>query len=241
MRTLLLALFCAGGLAGAAAAANNDLVELGVGARLLFNADVYAADNPGVDYATDVFPIVGDEAFGLGLNVALGHRFDSRRGPYEVLVKYYYSTGSEDSGTRAVGGSTPATYDIVGTLDQHDLLMSFRLPGELMPVPVLNYHDFYYDLGMGVTTLSYKFDRSNATTGALLESSRRTRSGLAFNVGAGWRHALSENTALTLRADFVLGKIQDVKDASGQVVQLSPNAHGARFQLGLVRYFRSLF
>lgn len=239
MRNLLFALIGAGSLAcGTVLAADNDLVEVGIGARLLFDGNTFTADNPAVNYSSDVFPIVGDQAFGLDLNVALGHRFSTRRGPYEVLLKYYYSMGSEDEGTVAVGA---VTTDIVGTLDQHDFLLAFRLPGELMPIPILNYERLYYDLGMGVTTLSYDYEATNAATGVVTASSRRTRSGLAFNVGAGWRQPLSDNWALSLRADFILGKIQDVENNNGAVIHAAPDAHGLRLQLGVVRYFEALF
>jgi Outer membrane protein beta-barrel domain len=247
MRNLLLAIFCAGSFACATAqAANNDLVELGLGARLLFNSDVYAADNPGVNYGTDVFPIAGDEAFGIGFQGAIGHRFDSRRGPYEVLVKYIYSTSADDGRTVSVDATTLTSQIYEGALDQHDLILAFRLPGALMPLPILNWNQLYYDLGLGVTTLSYDYTHQQLVMGippvlTTREATRRTRTGLAFNLGAGWRHELSENTSVTLRADFIMGKIQDVKNAEGQVVQTAPNVHGARFQVGLVRYFHSLF
>jgi hypothetical protein len=242
MRKSLLVLFCAGSLAGTAAqAANNDILELGLGARLLFDSDTYGADNPNVDYATDVFPIIGDQALGIGIHAALGHRFDSRRGPYEVLLKYYYSIGNEEEGTYDLTGpSGDTTYYIVGRLDQHDVLLAFRLPGTMMPLPILDWEKLYYDLGLGVTTLSYEFAQVNTTTLATYETPR-TRSGLAYNFGMGWRHELSEEWTFSLRADFVLGKIQDIESASGRVVRAAPDAHGARLQVSMVRYFRTLF
>ena len=239
MRNLLLALFCAGSFACATAqAANNDLVEFGLGARLLFDSNTYAANNPAVNYDTDVFPIVGDQAFGFGFNAAIGHRYNSRRGPYEVLIKYIYSTSPKDKGTATVtvDGLGEIDVDMEGSLNQHDLLLTFRLPGELMPLPILNWNQLYYDLGMGVSTLSYTFDVVGGSS-----DSDVVRSGLAYNFGVGWRHEFDENTALTLRTDFVLGKIQDIKDASGQLVHAAPGTNGARLEVGLVRYFKALF
>jgi hypothetical protein len=241
MRNLLLALVCAGSLAcGAAHAANNDVFELGLGARLLFDSDVYKADNPGVNYDTDFFRIVGDQAFGIGFDAALGHRFDSRRGPWEMLVKYNYSTSAEDTGVASVpSGAGNLTVDITGKLDQHDLFFTFRLPGDFLPIPLLDSKGFYYDLGLGVTTLSY--DHHYDYLGTTIYSSRRTRTGMAYNLGLGWRHDLNENTQLTLRGDVVMGKIQDVEDASGGLVHASPKAHGLRAQVGLIRYFKTPF
>jgi hypothetical protein len=237
MRNLLIALVGVAGLACTTAqAANKDVAEVGLGVRYLFDSGVFGGDNPDVNHVGDFMPITGDQAMGLGLNAAIGHRFDSHRGPYEVLLKYYYSTSSEAE------LSSPAV-DITGSLDQHDLIMAFRLPGEMMPLPVLNWNRLYYDLGMGVTTLSYDFERH--TTGlsgvAIHEATRRTRSGLAYNVGVGFRQELSENLLFNVRADFILGQIQDVQDASGAVVHPGLNAHGARLQLGLVHYFKALF
>lgn len=236
MRNLLLALVGVAGLACTSVqAANNDLAEVGVGVRYLFDSGVFGGDNPDVKHDTDFMPIAGDQAMGLGLNAAIGHRFDSHRGPYEVLLKYYYSTSSE-------ADISTTTADVVGSLDQHDLVMAFRLPGEMMPLPILNWNRLYYDLGMGVTTLSYDFERSTTgISGSVSEASRRTRTGLAYNVGVGFRQPLSENLHFNVRADFILGQIQDVQDASGAVVHPGLNAHGARLQLGLVHYFKALF
>lgn len=237
MRNLLFALVGVAGIAcNTAQAANNDMAEVGLGVRYLFDSGVFAGDNPDINPETDFMPISGDQAIGLGVNAAIGHRFDSHRGPYEVLLKYYYSTSSE------ADLSTPAV-DVIGSLDQHDLLLAFRLPGEMMPLPILNWNRLYYDLGMGVTTLSYDFERH--TTGlsgaAIDEVTRRTRSGLAYNMGVGFRQELSENLLFNVRADFVFGQIQDVQDAAGMVVHPGLNAHGARLQLGLVHYFKALF
>jgi hypothetical protein len=236
MRNLLIALVGVAGLACTTAqAANRDVAELGLGVRYLFDSGVFSGDNPDVKHATDFMPITGDQAMGLGVNAAIGHRFDSHRGPYEVLLKYYYSTSSEAE-------LNSATADVIGNLDQHDLVLAFRLPGEMMPLPVLNWNRLYYDLGMGVTTLSYDFERqTSGVSGTVNEATRRTRSGLAYNVGVGFRQELSENLLFNVRADFILGQIQDVQDANGAVVHPGLNAHGARLQVGLVHYFKALF
>lgn len=241
MRNLLLALVCAGSLAcGAAYAANNDVLELGLGARMLFDSDTYTSKNPDVNYESDAFPIMGDQAFGIGATVAVGHRFNSRRGPWEFLVKYIYSTSAEDNGVVTLpSASGDIDVDLAGKLDEHDLFITFRMPSSLVPVPILNYKDFYYDLGLGVTTLSY--DYSYEYLGTEIYQTTRTRSGLAYNLGMGWKHEIAEDWALNLRADFVISKIQDIEDASGAVVHASPNAHGARLQVGLVHYFKALF
>jgi len=245
MRSLLLGLCCAGALASGAAAAvnvNNDVAELGLGIRYLFDSDFFAADNPGVNYATDTFPLVGDQAMGFGVYAALGHRFDGRRGPYEVLLKYYYTMASEDEGAVSfVDNGQVQNQTIVGRLDQHDLILAFRLPGQLLPVPLLNSPSLRYDLGLGVTTLAYDMERSSTATGTVLESTVRTRSGLAFNAGVAWTHELRDDLRLDIRADFILGAIQDVENADGDLLHYSPSASNLKLTVGLSKSFRSLF
>ncbi|MFA7331224.1 MAG: outer membrane beta-barrel protein [Candidatus Delongbacteria bacterium] len=241
MRNLLLGLVCASSLLGGTAqAATNDIIELGVGIRYLFDSGFYKADNKDVDYDTDVFPLVGDQAMGFGLNTALGHRFDSRKGPFEVLIKYNYSTSPADD--KSVDFTTSAgsfTANVEGSLDQHDLLLAFRLPATLMPLPVLNSKYLYYDLGMGVSTLSYDYELKSL--GVTLAEGTTTRSGLAFNLGVGARIPLSETWTFKAGADVVLSKIQDIEDNTGAVIHYAPKAHGMRLQVGLVHYFESLF
>lgn len=233
MRTLLLGLVCTGGLlAGTAQAASNDILELNLGVRYLFTSGYFAADNEDVNYATDVFRLVGDQSMGFGLGVALGHRFDSRQGPWEVLVKYNFSTSPEDEGvpTYPVGN----TVSWKGQLDQHDVLLTARFPGNFMPIPVLNHEILYYDLGMGVTTLNYEFGVTDLTA-------EKVRSGLAFNVGMGCRIPLSETWTFRAGADLIFSKVQDIEDGAGNLVHEAPSAHGVRLQAALVHYFESRF
>lgn len=245
MRSLLLGLCFVGTLAGSAAAANNDIVELGLGIRYLFDSDFYAADNPGVNYGTDTFPFAGDHAMGFGVHAALGHRFDSRRGPWDLLIKYYYTMGAEaDETVNVPVGQSTIAENIVSSLDQHDLLFAVRMRGDngLIPVPVLNSPSLTYDLGIGVTTLSYAMDVSlPGSPATLIESTTRTRSGLAFNFGLGWEHELSETLKLQVRGDFIFSKIQNVEDADGNVVHYSPNAHSAKLMIGVSKSFDARF
>lgn len=236
MRTLLLGLVCTGGLlAGTAQAAPNDILELNLGVRYLFTSGYFAADNEDVNYATDVFPLVGDQAMGFGLGAALGHRFDSRQGPWEVLVKYNFSTTPEDEGVRTYPvGNVNVTTNLKGQLDQHDVLLTARFPGNFMPIPILNHEILYYDLGVGVTTLSYEYGVTDLTA-------ETTRSGMAFNVGMGCRIPLSETWTFRAGADLIFGKIQDIEDGAGNLVHEAPNAHGVRLQAALVHYFESRF
>lgn len=240
MRNLLLGLVCAGGLLGGTArAATNDIIELNLGVRYLFDSGFYKADNEDVDYDTDVFQLVGDQALGFGAGVSIGHRFDSRKGPYEVLLRYTYNTSPEDKGTVTVNtdlGTFPL--DLKGSLDQHDAMLVARLPSTLMPLPILNDKHLYYDLGMGVSTLSYDYEYD--VLGSTYAGTK-TRSGTAFLAGVGFRLPLNETWTFRAGADFVFSKIQDVKDGSGNVIHYAPNAHGARLQVGLVHYFESLF
>jgi len=245
MRTLLLGLVCTGGLlAGTAQAASNDILELNLGVRYLFTSGYFAADNEDVNYATDVFPLVGDQAMGFGLGAALGHRFDSRQGPWEVLVKYNFSTTPEDEGVRTypVGNVNLSTIRM-GQLDQHDVLLTARFPGNFMPIPLLNHEILYYDLGMGVTTLSYEHTVAIFTpAGTTPEvTGARTRTGLAFNVGMGCRIPLNETWTFRAGADLIFGKIQDIEDGAGNLVHEAPSAHGVRLQAALVHYFESRF
>jgi hypothetical protein len=228
-------------LGGTAQAKNQDLVELGIGVRYLFDSGFYKADNKDVNYDSDTFPLVGDQALGFGAKVAIGHEFDSVKGPWDVLLKYNYSTSPEDNrnGVTRVTDSGMITEDLTGQLDQHDLLLVFRLPGTFMPLPLLNNQHLYYDLGMGVSTLSY--DYTYKLAGVETETSVRTRSGLAYNVGIGYRLPLNETWTLNAGADLVFSKIQDINDASGTLSHYSPGAHGMRLQVGLVHYFESLF
>jgi len=242
MRTLLLGLVCTGGLlAGTAQAASNDILELNLGLRYLFSSGYYAADNEDVNYASDVFKLVGDQSLGFGLGAALGHRFDSRQGPWEVLVKYNFSTTPEDEGVRSwtVNNYVILPTNIKGQLDQHDVLLTARFPGNFMPIPILNHDIFYYDLGMGVTTLSYEVEGRRA--GVLVLAEERTRSGMAFNVGMGCRIPLNETWTFRAGADLIFSKIQDIEDGSGNLVHEAPGAHGLRLQAALVHYFESRF
>lgn len=237
MRTLLLGLVCTGGLlAGTAQAASNDILELNLGVRYLFTSGYFAADNEDVNYATDVFPLVGDQSLGFGLGAALGHRFDSRQGPWEVLVKYNFSTTPEDEGVRTwtVGNIVIPPTNLKGQLDQHDVLLTARFPGNFMPIPILNHEILYYDLGVGVTTLSYEYGTTDLTA-------ETTRSGMAFNVGMGCRIPLSETWSFRAGADLIFSKIQDIEDGAGNLVHEAPNAHGVRLQAALVHYFESRF
>jgi hypothetical protein len=236
MRTLLLGLVCTGGLlAGTAQAASNDILELNLGVRYLLSSGYFAADNEDVNYATDVFKLVGDQAMGFGLGAALGHRFDSRQGPWEVLVKYNFSTTPEDEGIRTYPmGNVNVTTNLKGQLDQHDVLLTARFPGNFMPIPVLNHEILYYDLGMGVTTLSYEYGVTDLTA-------ERTRSGLAFNVGMGCRIPLSETWTFRAGADLIFSKLQDIEDGSGALISEAPSASGLRLQAALVHYFESRF
>ncbi len=236
MRKLLMGLFCAVSLlATSAMAKSNDIVELGLGLRMLFNSDIYSADNVDVDYANDTYPIAGDQAMGFGLNAALGHRFDGRKGPYEVLVKYSWSTSSEDSGSRNFTRNGIVETGVTGTLSKTDVLFAFRLPSSLMPIPYLNHPNLYYDMGLGFTTLSYDYELSSGFASTI------DRTGPAFNLGVGYRHELSEDWDLTARADFIFSSIQDIENAAGELVHDSPDANSLHLQIGLVRYFESLF
>jgi hypothetical protein len=236
MRTLLLGLVCTGGLlAGTAQAASNDILELNLGVRYLFTSGYFAADNEDVNYATDVFPLVGDQAMGFGLGAALGHRFDSRQGPWEVLIKYNFSTTPEDEAVRTYPvGNVNVTTNLKGQLDQHDVLLTARFPGNFMPIPILNHEILYYDLGMGVTTLSYEYGVTDLTA-------ERVRTGLAFNVGMGCRIPLNETWTFRAGADLIFSKVQDIEDGAGNLVHEAPSAHGVRLQAGLVHYFESWF
>lgn len=247
MRSLLLGLCFVGALAGSAAAVNNDIVELGLGVRYLFDSDYYAADNPGVNYNSDFFPLAGDHALGLGLYGAIGHRFDSRKGPWEFLIKYYYTRGFEDADVpfTMVSGQSTVNLQSTARLDQHDLLFTFRLPGgsDLIPVPLLSSPSLYYDLGFGVSTLAYDYELSSVVGGVSVPvaSSVRTRSGMAVNFGMGWRHELSETLELNLRGDLIFSSIQNVEDADGKLVHFSPNAHNIKLAIGLTKRFDARF
>lgn len=239
MRHLLMGLFCAGSLlASSAMAKGNDIIELGLGLRMLFNADVYTADNADVDLSTDTFPIAGDHAMGPLLGVALGHQFQSRKGPWACLLKYNYSFGAEEE---VVNAANPfnrgfgAETSVKGTLSKHDVLLVFRLPSSLSPLPLLDHPNLFYDLGIGASTLSYDYELSSGY------ASKSARTGLAGSFGIGYRHELNEEWDLTAKLDFLFSEIQDIENSSGDLVHDSHDANAMHFQIGVARSFESLF
>jgi hypothetical protein len=242
MRKFLLGLFCAG-LIGAspALATNNDIIELGVGLRYLFDGNTFAADNSAVNPELDTMPLAGDYSLGFGFHAACGHRFDSRRLPWEFRLRYDFYMAPKDSGLRTIGGisGVSETHLITGSLYEHDVFMSFRFH-DLLPI---QFDGLYYELGVGAVTLTYDYTRELFDGMSLtpIESKNKTRSGLGVLLGAGYLHDLGDDAYVSASAELVFSQIQDGKDASGGIVHASPNANGLHLRLTYGRYFTSLF
>ena len=195
------------------------------------------------------YPFAGNFQTGFGMNFAVGHRFDSRKGPYEILFKYNLTTSMADDGEfNYVDPYNPSTAQLVlndGSVRLHELYAVVRFPSTLIPVDFMQIDNLYYDLGMGVGTLVYDYDRAtwDVTTLSFVDEESRTitRSGLAFNLGVGYRHALSEDLYLTGRLDANFCQIQDIENTDGDLVHPSPETHNLSLSIGVVKYFSSLF
>jgi hypothetical protein len=243
MRKFLLGLFCAGLLgASPAIAGNNDLIELGVGLRYLFDSDTYGADNPDVNVLYDTMPFAGDYALGIGFHSAVGHRFDSRRSPWEFRLRHDFYVAFEDEGTRDFDGVAGLyqTQLIKGTLYENDIFFSFRFEN-LLPIDI---EGLYYELGLGVVTLSYDYTREltdPVLDPVVVEDRTVTRSGMGILAGLGYHHTLTDDTYLTGSAEFVFSQIQDITNNSGTILHASPNANGLHFRLTFGRFFTAPF
>ncbi len=254
----LLFVFAAGtALAGQA---DNSVLEVGLDFRAMLDGNIYG-DNSAVHYDSDTYPFTGDHTFGFGGYAAIGHRFNTKRSDYEFLLKYYFSTTAADLKSRydlhLDDVSNPEEIRHDGLLREHDLFFTFRLPSTLLPYEFLQSNNLYVDLGAGVTTLVYDYSAESrevtvtypggspvyTPVGEFGDTVNHTitRSGLAFNVGLGYRTEFRRNYQFSLRLDFNIGRIQDIEDANGRILRASPNTNNVLLSVGLIKYFETLF
>lgn len=245
--------FC---LVGSALATGNDIFEVSLGGRYMFDSGYYS-DTPEFDPVNATFPLMGANQVGFGLGVAMGHLYHTKRGGFATLVKYNFATSPESDGiyyTDASGAyldvTAPAAGNLVntntGTLSEHDLMLIFRLSSELFPYDWMRSPNLFVDLGAGVTTLSYDFTNevfefANPASPTTTTTRTITRSGMAFSTGLGYNFNLADDLKLAIRGDMLFGSIQDIEDAAGRLVRTSPNTNQLQFNLALTKYFNSLF
>ncbi len=246
MRKVLLGLLMSVLTIGSAAlAANNDVIEFGLTGRYMLDGDTYGADNSGVDYASDTYPLAGDFQMNFGVNLALGHRFDSRKGPFEVLFKYNLTTSMNDVDNYLYVDQydTVSRLENDGSIRLHEFFGVVRFPSSLVPVDFLQSDNLYYDLGLGVATLVYEYDQATWSNVAFVNSQPHTitRSGLAFNVGVGYRLPLTETLSLNARVEASFSQIQDIENSDGDLVHKSPDTNNVGVSIGVTKYFHSLF
>ncbi|MCA9783627.1 MAG: hypothetical protein KDC10_11715 [Calditrichaeota bacterium] len=257
MRNLMLG-FVLGGcmIAGTALATGNDIFEVSLGGRYMLDSGYYS-DTFEFNPTTSVFPLMGANQVGFGAGVAMGHWFQSKRGGYGVLVKYNFNTAPEGDGTfytDATGNyldvSAPSAgnliNDVVGTLQQHDLMLIFRLSSDLFPYDWMRNPNLFVDLGAGVTTLSYDYTLTQSVSGSpatptVATTRTITRSGMAWSAGLGYNFKLYDDVNLAVRGDMSFGRIQDIQNVQGDVVRTSPNTNNFQLSLVLTKYFNSLF
>lgn len=257
MRNLMIGLVLGGlCLAGSALATGNDIFEVSLGGRFMFDGDYYS-DSPAFDPVTSTYPLMGANQTGFGLGVAFGHHFQTKRGGFATLVKYNFATSPESDGvfyTDAAGDfvdtTTPVAGNIsnsvTGTLSEHDLMLVFRMSSDLFPYDWMRNPNLFVDLGIGVTTLSYDYIMESQVVpvvGNPTTTTERTitRSGLAYSAGLGYNFNLDEDLKLAIRGDMLFGQIQDIEDSAGRLVRSSPNTNQLQLNLVLTKYFNSLF
>jgi hypothetical protein len=240
MRNLLLGVFCLGVMAGTAlATSTDDIIEFGLGARFMLNGDTYYGDNTDVNYGSDGYPFVGSQGLGLGTHLGIGHRFDSRRGSWEFVLGYDYFFGFEDSGERVFteNNSVLPPIKLEGKLRQHDFMMTFRMPFELLPLDIISLDGAFIELAPGVTTLAYEYWPAGFSEATV----KKVRSGLNLGFGLGYALELENEYSLLIRGNMTFGQIQDVENTNGVVVHASPRADNLRLSISLRKYFKAWF
>ncbi len=242
--------------AGSALAAGNDLFELSLGGRFMLDQD-YLGDEEFFDPSTATFPTVGAYNVGFGVGTAIGHRFTTRKGTYDVLLRYNFSLSPEtsepfytDATGLALDVDTPVAgmtiNEVTGTLYQHDVLMVFRLSSDIFPYDWLRMPGLYADLFAGVSTMTFDYEVSsveafNPASPEVVTSNDRTRSGGIFGLGLGYNLELQETVSLQFRGDLTFGRIQDMEDLNGNLKRTSPSSSNIGLNVVLSKQFESLF
>jgi hypothetical protein len=240
----------------------SDIFEIGGNLALRFDSNIYK-NNSAIDYSlnnSSVYPFIGDFKNDSGVNIGVGHRFSGRRADYGVLIKYAFRSSGEEVGTRLVynDNSPASSYEVAnkGFVREHDVTLCFRLSPSFFPYDWMHIKNLYVDLGVGVSTVVYDFEYASRSVHMLSDkyyyigpgdvfgdvSSRKiVRSGLIGDIGIGYKFPIHETIDVTVRSDFNLGKIQDIKGVSGDLIHEGPNVNGMVLSVGLIKSFKSIF